>query len=986
MAATVKASKTGLLTVEQARRKKGWTKTQPAWYDLATTTESTLKRFWRGIAIQQDTFAAICEAVGIEDWQTIADFSPTSDSDTAVDVGFIPSTYNQSTWVERAEVTATLLEKLRSSCRLLVLNGMTGIGKTALVERLVAEIQETEGQPEARSPQKRFCRLNLDDGSISPDFSFSGAALLRSLGDEPTLEDQKDPTNLLNHILQKLRSHPYRVQIDSMERLLEGNDQEGWSDFCDPLWLDLWQQLLAGGDCQSQVIVTTQDVPGKLEAIGSRYPRLWHCEPIRGLTETEQMELFHKTGLVGAHRRAPSVTPSPHSVGAHRDAPSATPSSDDPDPAWADPDPTLGVQQYAPTGGRSIVTDQDIDYLQRIGKLYAGHPLVLRVIAEDIKSTGGNIQRYWQQGGFAEQEAHRPAKFSRRRLQLEVKQRVSDALAQLPEDARQLLCRASVYRRPVPAPFWFALLPERNEAQQQAALNLLQARSFAEEDWEPESWYGADAAIPLRQHNLIRGMAYEMLRADPTIWETAERQAAEMWLTAYDPDPDAPNLEKLRGYLEAFHHYCELEDWDKASEIYTCQIPSTNQQLHWQLLVWGYYKELMSVSSKLADKINSQTKRHCLNQIGNAYRYLGNARKSIEYYQQALKFTRQTGDRQGEGRALICLGLACYNLGDYQQAIDYHQQALIISREIGDRQGEGAVLGNLGNTFNNLGNYQQAIDYHQQHLTIAREIGDRQGEGRVLGNLGIAYHSLGNYQQAIEFHQQYLTIAREIGDRQGEGNALGNLGLAYHSLGNYEQAINLYQQRLTIAREIGDRRGEGNALGNLGNTFNNLGNYQQAIDYHQQDLTIAREIGDRQGEGIAMGNLGSTYCALGNYSEAVKLQNQKLAIAREIGDRNTESYALSGLGEVLLKLEQVTDSLEILQNALEMCEQTGNRSLEAEVLKNLAELHQKIGELDHALEYCDRALQMAIELGIPLIEECEILKRELEEGNNGSHR
>ncbi|WP_416669401.1 tetratricopeptide repeat protein [Egbenema bharatensis] len=949
MAATVKASQTGLVTIDQARRKKDWAKAEPAWYGLATTTKSTLKRFWRGMAIQQDTFAAICEAVGIEDWQSIADFSSTTaESDTQIEAGFLPSTYAQSTWVERSEVTATLLDKLRSPCRLLVLNGMTGIGKTALAERLLVEMQETEEPSAVRSPQKRFCRLNLEDGSIAADFSFSGAALLRSLGEEPTLEDQKDPKNLLHHILQKLRTQPYQVQIDSLERLLEGNDQEGWSEFCDPLWLDLWQQLLAGGECQSQVIVTTQDVPGQLEAIGSRYPRLWHCEPIRGLTEPEQMELFRKTGLVAIDCDAsdvipsldavaidgdvPNVTPFPDSVaidgdasnatpfpnvvGAHCDAPSATPSLDDPNPGLDGQNSALGVQQYvstgghsalgvqqyAPTGGRSIFAGRDGDYLRRIGKLYAGHPLVLRVIAEDIKRTGGNIERYWRQGGFAEQEAHRPAKFSRRRLQLEVKQRVSEALARLPEDALQLLCCASVYRRPVPASFWFALRPERNEAQQQATLNLLQARSFAEEDWEAESWYGADADIPLRQHNLIRSVTYERLKADPVTWQMAERQAAERWLTAYEPDPDAPGLEKLRGYLEALHHYCELEDWDKASQIYTYQIPSTNQALHWQLLIWGYYKELVAVSSKLADKITSQTKRLCLNQIGNAYYSLGNVKQSIEYYQQALNFTRQTGDRQGEGNA----------------------------------------LGNLGNAYRSLGNYRQAIDFHQQHLTITREIGDRGGEGNALGGLGNAYDSLGNYPQAIDYYQQWLTIAREIGDRQGEGKALGGLGNAYDSLGNYPQAIDFHQQNLTIAREIGDRQGEGRALGNLGIAYYRLGNYPQAIDYYQQHLTIAQEIADRLGEGTALVNWGYT----------------------------------------LIKLEQYSDSLEQLQSSLEIFREIGDRTNESEALLRLAELHQKTGKLDRALEYCDRALQMAMELGIPLVKECEELKQQLEEDGN----
>ena len=789
---------------------------------------------------------------------------------------FNPAIYSAATWVERSDLAEPLLQILQGNCRVLALTGITGIGKTALAERLISELRD----------ERRFCRLNLDEGGVMAEFSSSGAALLRSLGEEPTLEDQKDPQNLLAHLLQLLRSYPYRVQIDSMEKLLEGDDRQGWSEFCDRLWLELLQQVLAGQDCQSQLILTTQDLPGELESVGSRYPQLWHCQAVRGLSAVEQLELFAKRGLSGT----------------------------------------------------------DTDYLQRIGNLYDGHPLVLRVIAEDIKACGGNVQRYWQQGKFTELEAHRPAQLSRRKLQLEVKQRVKEALARLPEDALQLLCRSAVYRRPVPESFWLALLPDC--AHPGTALELLKARSLAEEEWEEGAWLGADGEIPLRQHNLIRSVAYELLKAEPAVWQAAESTAAEQWLNHYEAIPEAPHLEQVRGYLEAFDHYLDIKDYSTAAEIPNRSL-KTNNSVHWQLLVWGYYRELIPLHNKL------------------------------------LFIAREIGDRRGEGGALGNLGNAYKNLGNYAEAIECHQQHLAIAHEIGDRRGEANALGNLGIAYKNLGNYAEAIEHHQQSLVIAREINNRQIEGSVLGNLGNAYNILGDYTQAIECYLQYLLIAREIGNREMEGSALGNLGSAYNFLGDYTQAIECYLQSLTIAREIGNRQVAGNALGNLGNVYNSLGNYTQAIEYHQQHLAIAREIGDRQGEGIALGNLGGAYCALDNYARAIELHNEKLTIACEIGDRNTESYAISGLGEVFIKLEQYSEAAESFQKALSICRETGDRYLEAEVLKNLAELHQKLGSIELARQECDRALAMAIELGIPLVEECETLKKQLEEEHNG---
>jgi tetratricopeptide (TPR) repeat protein len=160
--------------------------------------------------------------------------------------------------------------------------------------------------------------------------------------------------------------------------------------------------------------------------------------------------------------------------------------------------------------------------------------------------------------------------------------------------------------------------------------------------------------------------------------------------------------------------------------------------------------------------------------------------------------------RRGEGVHLGNLGNAYAALGEARRAIEYHQQALAISREIGDRRGEGSDLGNLGNAYYSLGEARRAIEHHQQALAISREAGDRCTEGNTLGALGNAYAALGEARRAIEYHQQALAIHQEIGDRRMEGNALGNLGLAYAALGEARRAIEYLEQALAIFEHLLD--------------------------------------------------------------------------------------------------------------------------------------------------------------------------------------
>ncbi|MDJ0705837.1 MAG: tetratricopeptide repeat protein [Leptolyngbyaceae cyanobacterium MO_188.B28] len=714
------------------------------------------------------------------------------------------STYTPQTFTGRAAEITRLTTLLSDDCRVLAILGMTGIGKTALAERVVANLMDA-ATGSTQTSSLLYYRFSLDDRSLTPDFSSSGAALLRTLGEEHTRADQTDPANLLTHIVTRLDSHPCRLQIDSLERLLQGDDETGWSEFCDPLWLDLLQKVMSETHFPSQLLLTSQDIPADLDTVASRYPQFWHCQTLHGLNADEQQALFQNLGL--------------------------------------------------DTG------DTNQDHLSRIGAFYDGHPLVLRVIAEEILQPPfqGDVARYWRryEAEFVDAAKPKSNKLARsRQFRRRVRQRVEQSLQRLPETARQMLCASAVFRRPVSEAFWHAMLADGDA---QAAFETLQDRHLVE--YAPAN--DDQAPLQVRQHNLIRAVAYDLLKAAPESWRQAERLAAQLWLTDYEPTLNATNLETVRGYLEAFEHYYTLKDWQAAKDLPDTQL-ETGNPLHWQLFVWSYYPELIALQNK----------------------------------------------------------------------------SLTIAREMSNRRGEGNALCVLGNTCNNLGQYEQAINHYQQYLTIAREISDRQGEGNALGNLGVAYYYLGQYEQAIDHHQQQLTIAWEVGDRQGEGKALGNLGLAHHYLGQYEQAIDLYHQQLTIVREISYRHGEGRALGNMGFAHHYLGQYEQAIDLYHQQLTIAQEISYRRGEGIALLNMGATFLKIGQYPVSLTHNRSALEIFREIGDRANE----------------------------------------AEALKNLAELHQALGEVETARQYCRQALALALALGIPLMAECEALRRELGAG------
>ena len=75
-----------------------------------------------------------------------------------------------------------------------------------------------------------------------------------------------------------------------------------------------------------------------------------------------------------------------------------------------------------------------------------------------------------------------------------------------------------------------------------------------------------------------------------------------------------------------------------------------------------------------------------------------------------LTLHREIGDRRGEGTDLGNLGVAYRNLGEPRRAIEFYEQALMIARETGDWLGEYNALVGQQEAWGQLGDLTQALE------------------------------------------------------------------------------------------------------------------------------------------------------------------------------------------------------------------------------------------------------------------------------------
>ncbi|XP_075473196.1 G-protein-signaling modulator 2 isoform X4 [Ascaphus truei] len=250
----------------------------------------------------------------------------------------------------------------------------------------------------------------------------------------------------------------------------------------------------------------------------------------------------------------------------------------------------------------------------------------------------------------------------------------------------------------------------------------------------------------------------------------------------------------------------------------------------------------------------------------------GDCRAGVSFFEAAVQVG--TEDLKTLSAIYSQLGNAYFYLHEYSKALEYHHHDLTLARTIGDRLGEAKASGNLGNTLKVLSNFEEAALCCERHLEISRELydkrlliakefGDRSAERRAYSNLGNAFIFLGEFEMSAEYYKRTLQLAWQLKDRAVEAQSCYSLGNTYTLLQDYDKAIDYHLKHLVIARELNDRVGEGRACWSLGNAYTALGNHDQAVHFAEKHLDISRELGDRNGELTAQLNLSDLQMVLG---------------------------------------------------------------------------------------------------------------------------
>jgi len=168
------------------------------------------------------------------------------------------------------------------------------------------------------------------------------------------------------------------------------------------------------------------------------------------------------------------------------------------------------------------------------------------------------------------------------------------------------------------------------------------------------------AAKTVTLHPIDQDYAYSQLpeqgTGEPAYTRRAlERRAADYYVQLRTPPETWKTIDDLEPQLVEFEHRVRAGDYDEACQV----LDSINDHL----LLWGHYTRLVELRGKLVRRLtNSGLRAGTLHSLGRACYYLGQFKRAVELYEEALDIARKIGDRRNEGVWLSHLGRAWRSL------------------------------------------------------------------------------------------------------------------------------------------------------------------------------------------------------------------------------------------------------------------------------------------------------------------------------------
>lgn len=233
-------------------------------------------------------------------------------------------------------------------------------------------------------------------------------------------------------------------------------------------------------------------------------------------------------------------------------------------------------------------------------------------------------------------------------------------------------------------------------------------------------------------------------------------------------------------------------------------------------------------------------------QLGSVHERLGDVEKALKHFKTAQRISTVENDKYQLANAYYGLGRIQHRNRKYEKALESKKKALDIATKLGDEKTAAKMLTSIGGTYDKLGCLDEEIKVHEQAIEMARRIGAARALGYALSNAGSAYMDKPDYIKSSQYLDEAAEIFEKLGERRMVASVELNMAINHLFREKREEALKLIQECIHILEMLKDKNRLLTVYLKFGCAMKKVEGPKSSQKYLKKALQLSKELGDKK--------------------------------------------------------------------------------------------------------------------------------------------
>jgi serine phosphatase RsbU (regulator of sigma subunit) len=240
--------------------------------------------------------------------------------------------------------------------------------------------------------------------------------------------------------------------------------------------------------------------------------------------------------------------------------------------------------------------------------------------------------------------------------------------------------------------------------------------------------------------------------------------------------------------------------------------------------------EALRISSAVKDSVLQST---ALNNLGNAYAYMGDHVKALDYYFKGLDIEERIKIQNNLHWYYNNIGNIYSEQKDYRKALEYSFKAVNVEERIKDRHALSVTFSNIGGMYSAIEKNDSALFYYVRAVKVSEEVKDTFSIALSLSNSAMMFSKLKRFDSAYEYAKRCYKIASGKGMKDIMIFCIKTLGEVEQAKKNYAAAEKYFSQMKNLAQEMKAKILIKESYFSLAGLYEEEGNYEKAFENYK---------------------------------------------------------------------------------------------------------------------------------------------------------